>query len=95
MPHPFEDFTSRMSHKTFPIKLLIDSSALYRMLDYCTMDDVVEADSGKYIVNFNFVDDEYGYGILMSFGNKLARIEPDDVRLELMKRLDDDLSQYV
>lgn len=58
------------------------------------MDDVVEADNGKYMVNLNFVDDEYGYGILMSFGDKLTCIEPDDVRPELMKRLDDALLQY-
>lgn len=94
LPHPFEDFTSRMGGKTFPIKLLIVSSALHRMLDYCTMDDVTEADNGKYMVNLNFVNDDYGYGILMSFGNKLICIEPDYVRLELIKRLDGALSQY-
>lgn len=83
-----------MGYKTIPVKLLIDSSALHRMLDYCTMDDVAEAGNGKYTVSLNFVDDDYGYGILMSFGDKLVCIEPDFVRLELMKRLDDALRQY-
>jgi len=94
-PHPFADFSDRMRNKTFPVKVMIDSSVLYRMLDYCTMDDVAEAGNGKYIVNLNFTNDEYGYSLLMSFGNKLTCIEPDYVRLELMKRLDAALSQYI
>lgn len=31
LPHPFADFTDKMHNKTFPIKLLIDSSALDRI----------------------------------------------------------------
>lgn len=94
LPHPFSDFTDRMSKKTVKIKLLIDSSAIDRILDYCRMNDVVDVGDGKFIVDFNFIEDDYGYGILMSFGNKLTCIEPDYIRVELQERLKDMLEQY-
>ncbi len=95
LPHPFSDFTDRMSKKTVKTKLLIDSSAIDRMLDYCTMDDLADVGDGKFTVDFNFIEDDYGYGILMSFGNKLTCIEPDYIRVELQKRLKDTLEQYI
>ncbi|RDU23677.1 helix-turn-helix transcriptional regulator [Anaerosacchariphilus polymeriproducens] len=94
LPHPYSDFTDRMSSRMFPIKLLIDSSVLDKMLDYCTMEEINDIGNDKYTVNFNFIDDDYGYGILMSFGNKLVCLEPDYIRMELKKRLEAMLSQY-
>jgi predicted DNA-binding transcriptional regulator YafY len=92
--HPFSDFTDEMSRKTFKIKLLLDNSAVDKMLDYCTIDDITEIGNGKFLVEFNFIDDDYGYGILMSFGNKLTCVEPDFVRKELQRRLEVMLAQY-
>ena len=94
LPHPFSDFTDRMSRKTVKIKLLLDSSEIDRMLDYCTLDDLADVGNGKFTVNFNFIEDDFGYGILMSFGNKLTCIEPEYIRVELHKRLKDILEQY-
>lgn len=95
LPHPFSDFTDRMSKKTVKIKLLIDSSAVDRILDYCTLEDLVDVGEEKFAVTYNFIADDYGYGILMSFGNKLTCIEPDYIRVELHKRLKDSLEQYI
>lgn len=94
LPHPFSDFTHEMSRKTFQIKLLVDQSAIDRMLDYCTLDDMTDLENGKYLVKFHFIDDDYGYGILLSFGNKLTCVEPDFVRRELQRRLEEMLEQY-
>jgi predicted DNA-binding transcriptional regulator YafY len=65
------------------------------MLDYCTIDDLADVGDGKFTVNFNFIEDDFGYGILMSFGNKLTCIEPEYIRVELQKRLKDILEQYI
>ncbi len=94
LPHPFSDFTEKMNRKTIKIKLSIDSAAIDRMLDYCTMDDLLDAGDGKFIVNFNFIEDDYGYGILVSFGDKLTCIEPISVQNELQRRLKNMLAQY-
>jgi predicted DNA-binding transcriptional regulator YafY len=94
LPHPFSDFTHKMSKKTFKIKLLIESSAIDRMLDYCTIDDITDLKDGQFMVDFSFIDDDYGYGILMSFGNKLTCVEPDFIRTELQRRLRAVLDNY-
>ncbi len=93
-PHPFAGFTDEMSGRMFPVKLLIDKSALNRTLDYCTADDITEAEDGKLLVNFNFVDDDYGYGILLSFGAQLVCLEPEFVRSEMQNRLQSMLALY-
>lgn len=93
-PHPFSDFTDTMRNKMFIIKLLIEKTALDKMLDYCTMEDITEAGDGKFLVNFNFIDDDYGYGILMSFGSQLVCLEPAYVREEMKKRLRNMMKLY-
>lgn len=95
LPHPFSDFTDKMGNRTFVIKLLIESSAVDKMLDYCTMEDIMEVGDGRFLVEFNFIDDDYGYGILMSFGDKLTCIEPEYVRVELQRRLEMMLEKYL
>ncbi|PQP83192.1 YafY family transcriptional regulator [Paenibacillus sp. PCH8] len=93
-PHPFSDFTNQMRARTFPIKLLINSSALNRMLDYCTMDHITDLGDEQYQVNLPFIDDDYGFSILMSFGSSLRCVEPEHVRLELMHRMEKAIQQY-
>lgn len=63
-------------------------------LDYCTIDDLTDEGDGKFTVMFNFIDDDYDYGILMSFENSLACIEPPYIRAELQRRLKSVLEQY-
>ncbi|BCJ93700.1 transcriptional regulator [Anaerocolumna cellulosilytica] len=94
LPHPFSAFTDIMSKKTFKIKLLIESSVIDRMLDYCTIDDITDLRNGSFMIDFNFIDDDYGYGILMSFGDKLTCLEPASVRAELQRRLQEMLARY-
>lgn len=86
-PHPFAGFIDNMGGKQFRVKLLVDKAALNKMLDYCSMEDITETEDGKYVVNFDFMDDDYGYGILLSFGDQLACLAPDYVRIEMKNRL--------
>ncbi len=95
LPHPFAGFTDAMQGRMFPVKLLIDASALDKMLDYCSMGDITETEDGNYLVDFSFIDDDYGYGILMSFGDKLTCLEPRHVREGLKKRLNAALDRNV
>ena len=87
MPPVFSDFTDNMSQKMIDTELLVHSSILDRILDYCGEKDVALVDENLYRVHFNFVEDDYGYGILMSFGDKCVCTSPPHVRRELHKRL--------
>ena len=94
MPPVFSDFTDNMSQKMIDIELLAHSSILDRILDYCSEKDVTLVDDNLYRVHFNFVEDGYGYGILMSFGDKCVCASPSHVRRELHKRLCQAIKSY-
>ncbi|TSJ98844.1 MULTISPECIES: helix-turn-helix transcriptional regulator [Gilliamella] len=79
-------FKRDMKTKVFKIKLLIDSSILERILDYCDEKDINPFDDNKYLVDFDFIEDDYSYGILMSFGHQCLCLEPEHVRHKLIQR---------
>lgn len=94
IPPAFSDFTDTMSQKMIDIELLVHGSILDRILDYCSEKDVAPADDNFYRVHFNFVEDDYGYGILMSFGDKCVCTNSPHVRRELHKRLSHAIKAY-
>ena len=79
-------FKQDMKTKVFKIKLLIDSSILERILDYCDERDIHPFKDNKYLADFDFIEDNYSYGILMSFGDKCLCLAPEHVRNELIQR---------
>jgi len=79
-------FKQDMKTKVFKIKLLIDSSILERILDYCDERDIHPFKDNKYLADFDFIEDDYSYGILMSFGDKCLCLAPEHVRNELIQR---------
>ena len=87
IPPAFTAFTDAMSKKTSPIELIVRASAMNRMLDYCREDSIMPVDDAHYRVSLDFIQDDYGYGILMSFGADCVCINPIHVREELTRRL--------
>lgn len=87
-PPAFAPFAEAMSRKTTPIELLVHASALDRMLDYCREDSITPAEEDHYRVLFDFIEDDYGYGILMGFGANCVCVSPAHVREELARRLE-------
>ncbi len=79
-------FKQDMKTKVFKIKLLIDSSILERILDYCDERDIHPFKDNKYLADFDFIEDDYSYGLLMSFGDKCLCLAPEHVRNELIQR---------
>lgn len=47
-----------------------------------------------FLVDFPFQEDEFGYRLLLSFGNQCECLSPDSVREELQKRLTELLALY-
>lgn len=69
-PEAFSLFQTKMKKKIFKIKLLIDESILERILDFCDEKDIKKLNEQQYLVNFDFIDDDYSYGILLSLGHQ-------------------------
>ncbi|OTQ77998.1 helix-turn-helix transcriptional regulator [Gilliamella apis] len=94
VPEVFSLFEKDMKKKIFKIKLLIDESLLDRILDFCDEKDIKKLNEQQYLVNFNFIDDDYSYGILLSLGHKCICLEPEHIRHEMVERAEKLFKSY-
>ncbi|MCX8642440.1 MULTISPECIES: helix-turn-helix transcriptional regulator [unclassified Gilliamella] len=93
-PEVFSLFQTDMKKKSFKIKLLIDESLLERILDFCDEKDIKKLNGQQYLVDFNFIDDDYSYGILLSLGHKCICLEPEHIRQKLVERAEKLVKSY-
>ena len=87
----FDDIWETMQTR---IKIRIHKSVMDRVLDFCTYEDFSSDGDEHYIVNFPFVENEYHYDILLSFGNKCECLEPLHIRAEIKRRIHDIAAIY-
>jgi len=80
--------------KLMTIKLKVDLLARERIVERCGEDAIESIEKEKMIVNFPFVDDDYGYSILLSFGETCECLEPEYVRNKLVMKLKNILKVY-
>ena len=93
-PEAFSLFQTEMKKKIFKIKLLIDESLLERILDFCDEKDIKKLNEQQYLVNFDFIDDDHSYGILLSLGHQCICLEPEHIRHELVERAEKIIKSY-
>lgn len=87
----FEDIWEAMHAK---IKIRIHRSVMDRVLDYCSYENFVQDGDQHYIVSFPFIENEYHYDILLSFGDKCECLEPVHIRTELKRRISNMAAVY-
>lgn len=87
----FDDIWEPMQTK---IKIRIHKSVMDRVLDYCTYEDFSPDGNEYYIVNFPFIENEYHYDILLSFGDKCECLEPLHIRTKMKQRIHDIAALY-
>ncbi|AUN16974.1 transcriptional regulator [Clostridium botulinum] len=81
------DGSGWIDKRLITIKLLVDWSLREQMVERCGEDNVKAYGEDKFIVEFPFVADDLGYNILMGFGDKCECLAPENVRVELIKRI--------
>lgn len=91
---PQLDFDSILETMQTKIKIRIHRSVMDRVLDFCTYEDFSPDGKEYYIVNFPFIDNEYHYDILLSFGDKCECLEPLHVREKMKRRIHDIVEIY-
>lgn len=91
---PQLDFDSILETMQTKIKIRIHRSVMDRVLDFCTYEDFSPDGNEYYIVNFPFIDNEYHYDILLSFGDKCECLEPLHVREKMKRRIHDIVEIY-
>lgn len=81
------DGSGWIDKRLITIKLLVDWSLREQMIERCGEDNVQAYGEDKFIVDFPFVADDFGYNILMGFGDKCECLSPENIRIELIKRI--------
>lgn len=83
---PVLDFSQRWQEMQTKIKIRVHRSVMDRVLDHCGYENFT-ADGGEYyIVDFPFIENEYHYDILLSFGSRCECLEPLHIRAEMKRR---------
>lgn len=87
----FVDLLETMQTK---IKIRIHKSAMDRVLDFCPNEQVLPDGDEHYIVRFPFIENDFYYNILFSFGDKCECLEPLHIRTEIKRRIHDIATLY-
>lgn len=70
------------------IKIRIHKSVMDQVLDYCSFDNFTPDGNEHYIVSFPFIENDFYYGFLLSFGDKCQCLEPASIQSEMKLRID-------
>lgn len=76
------------------IKLLVDESLREKMIEHCGEENIKTYKNNKLLIDFPFINDDFGYNLLLGFGNKCECLEPINIRKELIKRIKNMLDIY-
>ncbi|MDY0282266.1 MAG: YafY family protein [Salinivirgaceae bacterium] len=91
---PQLDFTDILVTMQTRIKIRIHKSVMDRVLDYCSYEHFSPDGDEHFIVSFPFIENEYHYSILFSFGDKCECLEPLHIRTEMKRRIHDIATLY-
>ena len=91
---PQLEFPDILSTLQTHIKLRIHKSIMDRVLDFCAYEDFLQDGDDHFIVSFPFIENDYYYTILFSFGDKCECIEPMHIRDDMKRRIYAMLSVY-
>jgi predicted DNA-binding transcriptional regulator YafY len=91
---PQLDFTDILATMQTKIKIRIHKSVMDRVLDFCAYEHFSPDGNEHYIVSFPFIENEYYYNILFSFGDKCECLEPLHIRTEMKRRIHDIAALY-
>ena len=85
-PKPQLDFSDAVAARQTTITLRIHKSILERVLDYVASEDITPDGADHYILRYPLIENDYYYGILLSFGGKCECLEPPHIRAEMKRR---------
>lgn len=84
---PILDFVEILDTLQTNIKIRIHKSVLDKVLEFCSYERVSPDGEDYYMVDFPFVENDYYYQVLLSFGDKCECLEPMHVRKELKRKI--------
>lgn len=91
---PQLDFADILATLQTEIKIRIHKSVMDRVSDFCSYENFLPDGNEHYIVRFPFIENDYYYNILFSFGDKCECLEPLHIRNEMKRRIHDIANLY-
>jgi predicted DNA-binding transcriptional regulator YafY len=88
------EVSSNIEKKSIPIKLLIDESLRDMMIEFCGEENIEPCENNKFVVCFPLVEDDFSYSMILRLGDKCECLEPENVRLEVIRRVENLLNIY-
>ncbi|HNW87944.1 MAG TPA: YafY family protein [Candidatus Limiplasma sp.] len=86
-PKPILDYSDEIAAMQTPIALRIHRSIMDRVLDYCAYEHFSPDGDAHYIVQFPFIENDYYYDLLFSFGDQCECVAPLRIRAEMKRRI--------
>ena len=86
-PKPQLDITDMVEKLQILITIRIHKSVMDRVLEYCTYEHFTPDGDEHYLVRFPFIENDYHYDVLFSFGESCECKEPLRIRSEMKRRI--------
>lgn len=86
-PKPVLDITDAVEPLQMDIRLRIHRSIMDRVLDLCGYERFTPDGPEHFVVRFPFIDRDYYYDMLLSFGDRCECLGPPEVREKLRRRV--------
>ena len=93
-PKPQFEYPDFLAPSYTTITIRIHTSVMDKVLEYCTYDHFQPDGPEHYTVAFPFIENDYYYQILFSFGTECECLEPLDIRTEMKRRIEALASLY-
>ncbi|MEA4870481.1 MAG: YafY family protein [Christensenella sp.] len=86
-PKPQLDFSDALAALQTKITIRIHRSVMDRVLDYCPYEQFTPDGDAHYVVRFPFIENDFYYNVLFSFGDQCECLEPLAIRAEMKRRI--------
>lgn len=87
-PEPPE-FSDAVTRREAHITLRVAARLRDRLLDFCDPEDIRDCGEDRCLVSLPFIEDDFGYSLLLSFGPDCECLAPSGVREEMRRRVGD------
>ena len=83
---PVLDYSEALEAMQTRIRLRIHKSIMDRVLDFCGFENFTPDGEDHYLVEYPFIENDYYYDMLLSFGQACECLAPTRIREELKRR---------
>jgi len=83
------------SQEQLNLKLFFEPRMAFRVYDEFSEDCIYKNNDGSFIVKISFPDDAWVYDYLLSFGTAMDILEPESVRMEIVRKAENIKNKYL